>query len=34
MALSIATTRGWEFHQMDMKNSFLYGDISEDIYME
>jgi hypothetical protein len=34
LALDIAATRGWEFHQMDVKNAFLHGDLSEDIYME
>jgi hypothetical protein len=34
LALAIATTRGWEVHQMDVKNSFLHGDLSEEIYME
>jgi hypothetical protein len=34
LALSIAATRGWEVHQMDVNNSFLHGDLSEDIYME
>jgi hypothetical protein len=34
LALSIATTKGWEVHQMDVKNAFLHGDISEEIYME
>ena len=34
LELSIATSKKWEFHQMDMKNSFLHGDISEEIYME
>jgi hypothetical protein len=32
--LSIATTKGWEFHHMYVKNFFLHGDLSEDIYME
>jgi hypothetical protein len=32
--LSIVATKGWEVHQMDMKNAFIHGDISEDIYME
>jgi hypothetical protein len=34
LALVIAAAKGWEVHQMDMKNAFLHGDISEDIYME
>jgi hypothetical protein len=34
LALSIATTKGWEVHQMDVKNAFLHRDLSEEIYME
>jgi hypothetical protein len=34
LALAIAATKGWEVHQMDMKNAFLHGDLSEEIYME
>jgi hypothetical protein len=34
LALAIAATKVWEVHQMDVKNPFLHGDISEDIYME
>jgi hypothetical protein len=34
LALSIAVAKGWEVHQMDVKNEFIHGDISEDIYME
>jgi hypothetical protein len=34
LVLAIATTKGWEVHQMDVKNDFLHGDISEEIYME
>jgi hypothetical protein len=34
LALSITETKGWEVHQMDVKNAFIHGDISEDIYME
>ena len=33
-ALAIAVAKGWEIHQMDMKNAFFHGDLYEDIYME
>ena len=34
LPLSIVVAKGWEVHQMDVKNAFLHGDLSEDIYME
>jgi hypothetical protein len=34
LALATATSKGWEVHEMDMKNAFLHRDISEEIYME
>jgi hypothetical protein len=34
LALSIAEAKGWEFHQMDIENAFIYGDLSKEIYME
>jgi hypothetical protein len=34
LALSIPTTKGWEVHQMYVKNAFLHGDISKEIYMD
>jgi hypothetical protein len=34
LELSIAAAKGWEVNQMDVKNSFLHGNLSEDIYME
>jgi hypothetical protein len=34
LALSISAAKGWEVHQMDVNNSFLYGDLFEEIYME
>jgi hypothetical protein len=34
LAPSIAETKGWEVHQMDVKNSFLHIDLSKEINME
>ena len=32
--LSIATFKNWELHQMDVHNTFLHGDLDEEIYMK
>ncbi|GJR40079.1 ribonuclease H-like domain-containing protein [Tanacetum coccineum] len=31
--LSLAITRDWPIHQLDVNNSFLYGQLSETVYM-
>ncbi|GJZ28988.1 ribonuclease H-like domain-containing protein [Tanacetum coccineum] len=31
--LSLTTSRHWPIHQLDVKNSFLHGDLSETVYM-
>eukprot|EP00253_Pinus_taeda_P026713 PITA_26713 len=34
LTLATAAAQGWEVHQMHVKNTFLHGDLSEEIYME
>jgi hypothetical protein len=34
LELAIPVAKGWEVHQMDMKNAFIHDDLSEEIYME
>ena len=34
MVLEIATLRNLEVHQMDVKTTFLNGDLDDEIYME
>ena len=33
LVLSIAVSRGWSLHQLDVNNVFLQGHLSEDVYM-
>ncbi|GJS28373.1 ribonuclease H-like domain-containing protein [Tanacetum coccineum] len=33
IVLSLATSRHWPIHQLDVKNDFLHGDLSETVYM-
>eukprot|EP00253_Pinus_taeda_P031640 PITA_31640 len=33
LILSLATSFKWEVHQMDVKSTFLHGDLHEEIYM-
>lgn len=32
--LAIGTSKKWSFHQIDVKNAFLYGNFKKTIYME
>ena len=34
MLIAIATIHNLEIHQMDVKTTFLNGDLDEEIYME
>jgi hypothetical protein len=34
LVLALATSYKWEVHQMDVKSTFLHGDLQEEIYME
>ena len=34
LILAIVAAQRWEVHQMYVKNAFLHGDLSEEIYME
>ena len=31
--LAVASSKRWEAHHMDVKSSFLHGDVKEEIYM-
>jgi hypothetical protein len=34
MIISLATSMGWRVHQMDVKTTFLNGEIEEEVYIE
>jgi hypothetical protein len=34
IVLSIAGSRGWSLRQLDVQNTFLHGDLEEDVYMQ
>ena len=34
LVLSLAASQGWSVHQIDVKSTFLHGDLHEEIYME
>ena len=34
LVLAISSSMHWEVHHMDVKSSFIHGDIHEEIYMK
>jgi hypothetical protein len=34
LVVALVASHRWEVHQMDVKSTFLHGDLQEEIYME
>ena len=34
MIIALASAMGWRLHQMDVKETFLNGEIKEEVYVE
>ena len=34
LVLAVAASKRWEVHHMDVKSSFLHGDLEEEFYMK
>lgn len=34
LVIALATQKGWEIHQLDVKSAFLHGELTEDVFVE
>ena len=33
MVISLAASRGWKIHHLDVKTAFLHGELKEEVYV-